>query len=82
MKANEAPEKIYLFENPISGTPDDRWLSKRSDDEDVEYVRKDAFIEEVCKYLQENCTYIHPRKGTPTCAVNLTLLKEYLEDKL
>jgi hypothetical protein len=45
MKANETPEKIYLFENPISGTPDDRWLSKRSDENDIEYIRTDAFIE-------------------------------------
>jgi hypothetical protein len=45
MKANETPEKIYLFENPISCTPDDRWLSKRSDENDIEYIRTDAFIE-------------------------------------
>ena len=38
----EAPEKIYLFENPITETPDDRWLSKRSDDNDIEYIRKDV----------------------------------------
>ena len=63
MKANEASEKIYLFENPISGTLDDRWLSKRSDDEDVEYVRKDAFIEKACGWLEDNASnYIieHP----------------------
>lgn len=52
MKANEAPEKIYLFENPISGTPDDRWLSKRSDDNDIEYIRTDAFIEKACDWLR------------------------------
>ena len=53
MKANEAPEKLYLFKNPISGTPDDRWLSKRSDDEDIEYTRTDAFIEKALKFLDE-----------------------------
>lgn len=52
MKAN-APEKIYLFENPISGTPDDRWLSKRSDDDDIEYTRTDAFIEKAISWLKE-----------------------------
>ena len=51
MKANEAPEKIFLFENPINGTPDDRWLSKRSDDEDIEYTRTDAFIKKAENYL-------------------------------
>ena len=34
----ESPEKIYLFENPIDGTPDYRWLSKRSCSDDVEYT--------------------------------------------
>ena len=77
MKANEAPEKIWI--DPAS---DLSKLSGHIDKDSVEYVRKDAFIEIVCKYLQENCTYTHPRKGTPTCAVNLTLLKEYLEDKV
>ena len=50
MKEN-TPKKIYLFENPISGTPDDKWLSKRSDENDIEYIRKDAFIENVINFL-------------------------------
>ena len=49
----EAPEKIYLFENPISGYPDDRWLSSRSGEDDVEYTRTDAFIKKAEKYLTE-----------------------------
>lgn len=53
MKANEAPEKIYLFENPSSGDTDDRWLSSRSCDEDIEYTRTDAFIEKAEKYFTE-----------------------------
>ena len=54
MKAKEAPEKIYLFENPISDYPDDRWLSRRSSDDDVEYTRTDAFIENACEWLRNN----------------------------
>jgi len=53
MKASEAPEKIYLFENPIDGGPDYRWLSKKSSDEDIEYVRKDAFIKKACDFLKK-----------------------------
>ena len=49
----EAPEKIYLFENPIDGTPDYRWLSKRSCSDDVEYTRTDAFIEKACMKLKK-----------------------------
>lgn len=58
MKAN-APEKIYLFENPITEAPDDRWLSKKSGDTDIEYTRTDAFIEKaeeyIYKQLNEGC---------------------------
>lgn len=50
----EAPEKIYLFENPIDSTPDYRWLSKRSCDEDVEYIRTDTFIEKVAIWFNNN----------------------------
>lgn len=49
----EAPENIYLFENPIDNTPDDRQLSKRSCDDDVEYIRKDASNEKACKFIKE-----------------------------
>ena len=54
MKANEAPEKIYLFENPIDETPDYRWLSKKSCDEDIEYTRTDAFIEKAWDWIDYN----------------------------
>lgn len=53
MEAN-APEKIYLFENPISSSPDDRWLSKRSGNDDVEYIRKDAFFEKATSYIKQH----------------------------
>ncbi len=49
----EAPENIYLFENPIDGTSDYRWLSKRSCSDDVEYTRTDAFIEKAISWLKE-----------------------------
>ena len=63
MKANEAPEKIFLFENPINGTPDNRWLSKRSDDEDIEYTRTDVFINKTTTWFanryQANGSYLN-----------------------
>jgi hypothetical protein len=76
MEVKKAPEKIYLFENPISNEPDYRWLSKRSGDEDIEYIRTDAFIKKVEDYLnsqlydwvnitnpdQRSCANIIPKK--------------------
>ena len=52
MKANEAPEKVYfsVIENGThyftEGIPFER--------EYIEYIRTDAFIEKVEKYLQEH----------------------------
>ena len=45
MKAKEAPEKIYIFENPVL---DFTKLSVRQSDTDIEYTRTDAFIEKAC----------------------------------
>ena len=42
------PEKIYATPNF-----DRRWQTKAVDDESVEYIRKDAFIEKVLKFLDE-----------------------------
>lgn len=47
----ELPKKIYLFENPVSGYADDRWLTQRSCEDDIEYTRTDAFIEKACAWL-------------------------------
>ena len=48
MKANEAPEKIYL-----------NWVNYPLEEMQVEYIRTDAFIEKACKYLSKHqCEYI------------------------
>ena len=44
MKANESPEKIYLYEN-LFGRAADYWLREKSSATDIEYTRTDAFIE-------------------------------------
>ena len=51
MKAKEAPEKIYIFENPVL---DFTKLSVKQSDEDIEYIRTDAFIEKAEKWLNEH----------------------------
>lgn len=48
MKANEAPEKIYIFDNPIL---DFTKLSIRQGDDDIEYTRTDAFIEKAEEFI-------------------------------
>ena len=47
MKANEAPEKIYLDE-------DESWHLTNPNGDSVEYTRTDAFIEKACEWLSTN----------------------------
>lgn len=52
MKANEAPEKLYF------GTQGDKGLldiySEKESNDDIEYVRTDAFIEKAAEWLRKN----------------------------
>ena len=53
MKANEAPEKIYIHvkANKELGTT---WHGKKITNSDIEYVRTDAFIEKAVKWIEGN----------------------------
>lgn len=48
MKENEAPEKLYYA--PYGDIREDHPIT----DNDIEYIRTDAFIEKACDYLQKN----------------------------
>lgn len=52
MKANEAPEKIYL--DSYGSGFSHGFSSKKQHDNDIEYIRTDAFIEKTCRFLFEN----------------------------
>jgi hypothetical protein len=80
MEAN-APEKIYLFENPVSGTPDDRWLSKRSDDNDIEYIRTDVFIEKAVNYLNSKLyDWVQTTNPDQRSYANTMMKQDFIED--
>ena len=52
MKANEAPENIYLHIRPnkeIGST----WHGNKISDTDIEYTRTDVFIEKACKWFRK-----------------------------
>ena len=49
MKANEAPERIWI--DPATDLPK---LSGHIDKDSVEYTRTDAFIEKACAWLENN----------------------------
>lgn len=79
-----APEKIYIFKNPITEAPDDRQLSKKSDVNDIEYVRKDAFTEKAVEWLSRHFYdeeyQSTDNEGTWICADELIqAFKEYMK---
>ena len=49
MKANEAPEKIYINPNLENRT----WLIGKGDISFIEYINTDVFIKKACEYLME-----------------------------
>ena len=49
MEANKVPEKVYI-DNFGSGFSHG-WHTEHSYEKDIEYVRKDAFIEKVINFL-------------------------------
>lgn len=71
MKAN-APEKLYLHPT-AKGKVGASWLIFPLTNEDIEYIRTDAFIEKACAWLKENkdkYLYNAGEKGDyiPTCS--------------
>ncbi len=76
MKAN-APEKIYLVNDDLSITRE--WYkTKQVGFETTEYVRKDAFIEKVAKWFEENLSEYCDGEDfeyTPTSMYNVTILQ-------
>ena len=77
MKANEAPEKIYLQDSMSTDTIGDlwpEWFDAEVSDNSIEYTRTDAFIEKACDaFCKVRC------KGKPlrsTCT-SLGTCREY-----
>ena len=65
MKANEAPEKIYLVIDPVWGSMSVNY--NRNDTNNIEYTRTDAFIEKACEWIEKNMDdYIHVEYDTAT----------------
>ena len=70
MKANEAPEKLWI--DPATDLPK---LSGHIDKDSVEYIQTDAFIEKTYNWLK-NYAFVDDNKN-----VNLpTLLHDFLKD--
>lgn len=83
MKANEAPEKIYISNFDIEALPkneqlSERWYEVSTQDTDIEYTRTDAFIEEACEWLKECAEHYYGVEGEYSDKVDLIFCKEEL----
>ena len=77
MKANEAPEKLYLHPT-ANGKVGASWLVFPLTNEDIEYIRKDAFIKKTEEYL-----YKQLNNGNMECGDIETFVedfKKYMND--
>ena len=71
MKANEAPEKIYLQEPTKVRT-------EKKYDNDVEYTRTDAFIEKAEKWLNEHILdYVYAKEWGQGVGVEGELFEDF-----
>ena len=71
MKANEVPEKIYLQEPTKVRT-------KNKYDNDVEYIRTDAFIEKALAYLNSKFYFHNAFYGV--VSTDFSAMEELFED--
>ena len=55
MKANEAPEKIYIIPHTLTDGFCHRWFEESFKIGCIEYVRKDAFIKKACDAYCKVC---------------------------
>lgn len=77
MKANEAPEKIYLEKvYPDNGVlPNGLNYSQCHDD--IEYVRTDAFIEKACDAYCKVCGHYPHTVPTHICCNNCDYFSDF-----
>ena len=52
MKTNEAPEKLYLHPT-AKGKVGASWLTFPLTNEDIEYIRTDAFVKKTCSWFAD-----------------------------
>ena len=66
MKANEAPEKLYM-----------NWVNYPLEEIQVEYIRTDAFIEKACEFLKSYRQYTPDGMGYIAGIVNDETIDEF-----
>ena len=79
MKANEAPEKLYLHPT-AKGNVGASWLVFPLTNEDIEYTRTDAFIDKMARFLENNLYDRVEIQVLGTIIPSLTSKKAFIDD--
>lgn len=81
----DAPDNIYLFRNPIGVILNSWYLDSSEQFENIEYVRRDVFIDKAAKWIKENITNnsnansVLVRNGCVTLGMLVDDFKKYME---
>ena len=84
MKANEAPEKLYIENRKILYSCLTAYTNKRYDN-DIEYTRTDAFIEKTAEFLynyNQKQVLKHGARATLGCGeytINVDEFRKYMK---
>ena len=78
MKVNEAPEKVYVDTKDRLGDSILYGFTQKRKDDDIEYVRKDAFIEKAEEFIYSALN--DGIMGTANIEDFMRLFKKYMED--
>ena len=55
MKANEVPDRLYISDSELNDAEHCViWFKSQQNENDIEYVRKDSFIEKACEWLKQH----------------------------
>lgn len=80
MKANEAPEKIYVDANEDWHRTYTAFTEKAKGD-DIEYIRKDAFIEKAVDYLNSQLyDWVSITNPNQRSCANVIPKRDFIED--
>lgn len=87
MKTNEAPEKLYILHHEdYSDRRIFNAFTEKESNDDIEYVRKNAFIKKACEWIKENITNnqnansVLVRNGCVTLGMLVDDFKNYMEE--
>ncbi len=77
MKANEAPEKLYISYEGYGVFGEDG-STERTKISQIEYTRTDAFIEKACEWIRDNYL-LYPNEDCADTKKFMTDFKNYMK---